>query len=90
MSRYYEMDRLETSLSQLELAAVNFAQRSLKDSEARLGYLNQTRKMSQDYREKVAGGSLTAENATKQVEYIRHDIIQVTGCCSTEMSVLFA
>lgn len=76
MSQVYDRSLLEGSLSQMESAALNFAYRFINDSKVRMSYINQTRKLAQEYRIKVSSGLITLEEAVKQVQGIRNKILE--------------
>jgi hypothetical protein len=72
----YDRNLLEASLSQMESQALNFAQRFINDSQVRMSYIKQTKKLSEEYRLKVKSGALTASKAAKQVQEIRNHILE--------------
>lgn len=76
MNQIYDRSYLEGALSQMESAATNFAYRFINDGNVRMNYINQTRKLAQEYRERVAAGTITAEDAAKQVQVLRNDILE--------------
>lgn len=76
MSQVYDRSLLEGSLSQMESVAMNFAHRFINDGKVRMSYINQTRKLAQEYRAKVSSGAITAEEAAKQVQGIRNQILE--------------
>ena len=76
MSQLYDRSLLEGSLSQMESAAINFALRYINDGKVRMSYINQTRKLAQEYRAKVSSGAITPEEAAKQVQGIRDQILE--------------
>ncbi len=76
---------LETALSQLESASANFAQRFLKDGRVRQSYIEQTRKLSQEYRARVASGALSPQEAATQVQSIRNEILEVQRLRSSDI-----
>ncbi len=76
MESLYDRNLLEASLSQMESQALNFAQRFINDSQVRMSYIKQTKKLSEEYRLKVKSGALTASKAAKQVQEIRNHILE--------------
>jgi hypothetical protein len=76
MNQDYDRSLLEGLLSQMESAALNFAQRYINDGKVRMNYISQTRKLSQEYRVQVNSGALTAEEAASQVQGIRNQILE--------------
>lgn len=76
MNQVYDRSLLEGSLSQMESAALNFAQRFINDGKVRMSYINQARKLAQEYRAKVSSGAITADEAAKQVQAIRNEILE--------------
>lgn len=50
MESLYDRNVLEASLSQMESQALNFAQRFINDSQVRMSYIKQTKKLSEEYR----------------------------------------
>ena len=60
----------------MESVALNFAHRFINDGKARISYINQTRKLAQEYRAKISSGAITAEEAAKQVQGIRNQILE--------------
>ena len=76
MNHVNDRSLLEGSLSQMESAALNFAHRFINDGKVRMSYINQTRKLTQEYRAKVSSGVLTAEEAAKQVQGMRNKILE--------------
>ncbi len=76
---------LETALSQLESACANFAQRFLKDGRVRQSYIEQTRRLSQEYRARVASGALSPQEAATQVQSIRNEILEVQRLRSSDI-----
>ncbi|AVS61429.1 hypothetical protein C8241_06575 [Paracidovorax avenae] len=78
-------DTLETALSQLESASANFAQRFLKDGRVRQSYIEQTRRLSQEYRARVVSGALSPQEAATQVQSIRNEILEVQRLRSSDI-----
>lgn len=78
-------DLLEQALSQLESAAFNFSQRSINDSNIRQQYVTQTRKLSSEFRTKVAAGTISAEAAAKTVNVIRNEILASSRLRSSDI-----
>lgn len=76
MDHVYDRSVLEGSLSQMESAALNFAHRFINDGNVRVSYISQTRKLAQEYRAKVTAGVISAEEAAKQVQEIRNQILE--------------
>lgn len=76
MGNLYDRSELEAALSQLESAAVNFSQRFISDGRIRTSYIRQTKELTHAYRSKVASGALSAEEAAKQVQMIRNEILE--------------
>lgn len=76
MDHVYDRSVLEGSLSQMESAALNFAHRFINDGNVRVSYISQTRKLAQEYRAKVTSGVISAEEAAKQVQEIRNQILE--------------
>lgn len=85
MNQVYDKDILEASLSQMEAAAYNFAHRHIKDGRVRHSYINQTRKLSQEYRAKTIAGNISAEEAAKQVQSIRNKILEAQRLRSSDI-----
>ncbi len=76
MNQVYDRDLLEGALSQMESDALNFAHRFIKDGMVRMRYINQTKKLAQEYRASVISGAISPENAAKQVQTIRNQILE--------------
>ena len=76
MNQVYDRSLLEGSLSQMESAALNFAHRFINDGKVRVSYINHTRKLAEEYRAKVNSGGLAADEAAKQVQGIRNQILE--------------
>lgn len=76
MNQVYDRSLLEGSLSQMESTATNFAHRFINDGKVRISYINQTRKLAHEYRAKVSSGAISAEEAVKQVQGIRNEILE--------------
>lgn len=76
MSEVYDRSLLEGSLSQMESVALNFAHKFINDGKVRASYINQTRRLAQEYRAKVSSGAMAAEEAAKQVQGIRNQILE--------------
>ncbi|TYK66128.1 hypothetical protein CWS31_007635 [Colwellia echini] len=76
MNRGYDRSMLEGSLSQMESAAMNFAHRFINDGKVRMSYINQTKKVASEYRARVTSGAISAEEAAKQVQVIRNQILE--------------
>ncbi len=72
----YDRSELDAALSQMESLAMNFAHRFINDGNVRLSYINQTRKLAQEYRAKVSSGAITASEAANQVQGIRNQILE--------------
>ncbi|MBV1869904.1 MAG: hypothetical protein KUG76_03270 [Gammaproteobacteria bacterium] len=60
----------------MESLAMNFSHRFINDGKVRTSYINQTRKLAQEYREMVSSGTITADEAAKQVQGIRNQILE--------------
>ena len=69
----------------MESAAFNFAYRFINDGSVRQSYLNQTRKLAQEYRTKVQMGNLSAEDAAKQVQALRNEILEAHRLRSSDI-----
>lgn len=76
---------LEFALSQMESVAFNFAYRHVKDGQVRKSYINQTLKLSQEYRANVKSGSMTAGQAAEQVHVIRNEILEAQRLRSSDI-----
>jgi hypothetical protein len=76
MNQVYDRSLLEGSLSQMESAALNFAHRFINDGKVRMSYINQTKKLAEEYRANVNSGRLAADEAAKQVQGIRNQILE--------------
>ncbi len=76
MDQVYDRSTLEGALSLMESAAFNFSTRFINDGKVRMSYINQTRKLAQEYRTKVASGTVSLEEAAKQVQAIRNQILE--------------
>lgn len=76
MNQDYDRSTLEGSLSQMESAAMNFAHRFINDGKVRMNYINQTTKVAAEYRTRVTSGAISAEDAAKQVQVIRNQILE--------------
>nr|MDC2855379.1 hypothetical protein [Ningiella sp. W23] len=76
MNQGYDRSMLEGSLSQMESAAMNFAHRFINDGKVRMSYVNQTKKVAIEYRARVTSGAISAEDAAKQVQVIRNQILE--------------
>ena len=76
MNQGYDRSMLEGSLSQMESAAMNFAHRFINDGKVRMSYVNQTKKVATEYRARVTSGAISAEDAAKQVQVIRNQILE--------------
>ena len=76
MNQVYDRSLLEGSLSQMESTATNFAHRFINDGKVRISYINQTRKLAHEYRAKVSSGAISEEEAVKQVQGIRNEILE--------------
>lgn len=85
MNQNYDRDMLEVSLSQTESTAFNFAQRYTNDGKVRQSYISQTRKLSQEYRARVSAGSISAEDAAKEVQSIRNEILEAQRLRSSDI-----
>lgn len=78
-------DLFEKSIYQMESAAFNFAQRCINDSSIRPQYISQTRKLSAEYRAKVASGAISAEAAAKTINTIRNEILESSRLRSSDI-----
>ncbi|MDE8602608.1 hypothetical protein M3I01_006665 [Marinomonas sp. RSW2] len=76
MNQGYDRSMLEGSLSQMESAAMNFAHRFINDGKVRMNYINQTKKVADEYRTRINSGAISAEDAAKQVQVIRNQILE--------------
>lgn len=76
MSSLYDRSELETALSQLESAAINFSHRFINDGKVRASYIRQTKELAGEYRARVVSGALSPEDAAKQVQMIRNEILE--------------
>lgn len=64
----------------------NFAHRFINDGRVRQSYINQTRKLSQEYRTRVSSGVISSEEAAKQVQAIRNEILEAQRLRSSDIS----
>ncbi len=85
MDQVVETNALDASLSQLELAAFNFGYRYINDVRVRQSYINQTRRLAQEFRARVNSGSITAEQAARQVQSIRNEILEAHRLRSSDI-----
>ena len=76
MNQVAECNVLESALSQLESTAVNFAYRFINDGKVRLSYIEQTQKLSLEYRERVVTGGMSPSAAAAEVQMIRNEILE--------------
>lgn len=76
MNQVYDRSIFEASLSQMESTALNFAYRFINDGKVRMSYINQSRKLSSEYRAKVSSGTIGVDEAAKQVQTIRNQILE--------------
>ncbi|BBA32788.1 uncharacterized protein sS8_0823 [Methylocaldum marinum] len=76
MNQVYDRSALEGALSEMESVAMNFAHRFISDGKVRMNYINQTRKLAQEYRTRVTSGAISPEEAAKQVQVIRNQILE--------------
>lgn len=84
-NQHHENQVLETALTQMESAALNFSYRFINDGRVRQSYIDQTRYLSQEYRMKVTMGSLSPEEAAKQVHVIRNEILEAQRLRSSDI-----
>ncbi|GKS97201.1 hypothetical protein [Acidovorax sp. SUPP2825] len=85
MNDVYDRTALDGSISQLESVTANFAQRFIQDGKVRKSYIEQTRQLAQEYRARVASGALSADDAARQVQSIRNDILEAQRLRSTDI-----
>lgn len=90
MAQVYDRSLLEGSLSQMESAALNFAHRFINDGKVRMSYINQTRKLAQEYRSKVRSGVITAGEAANQVQGIRNQILEAQRLRTSDLGKAIA
>lgn len=90
MNQTYDRSLLEASLSQMESAALNFAHRFINDGKVRTSYINQTRKLAQEYRAKVGSGAITPEAAAHQVQQIRNQILEAQRLRTSDLGKAIA
>jgi len=76
---------LGTLLSQMEAEAFAFAYRNINDGRVRQSYIHQTAQLSQEYRAKVKAGALPAEEAARQVQSIRNEILAAQRLQSSDI-----
>lgn len=86
----YDRSVLEASLSQFESAVFNFAQRSINDSQVRRSYIAQTGELSRQYHNKVKIGSLSVDEAARQVNAIRNEIMETERLRSSDIGKAIA
>ena len=76
MNQIYDRSTLEGALSQMESAAINFANRFINDGKVRSRYIDQTRKLSIEFKARVLSGEISHADAAKQVQGIRNEILE--------------
>ncbi len=76
MNEVYDRSVLDGALSQLESTAMNFAHRFISDGKVRMSYINQTRKLAQEYRTRVISDAISPKEAAKQVQTLRNEILE--------------
>ncbi len=81
----HDKARLETALHQMEVTALNFAQRFINDGPVRMEYIRQTKKLSKEYRAKVNAGSMTVREAARQAQEIRNQILDTQRLRSSDI-----
>lgn len=85
MNQIYDKVSLESLLSQMEATAFAFAYRNINDGRVRQSYIRQTMQLSQEYRAKVRAGTLSAEEAARQVQSIRNEILAAQRLQSSDI-----
>jgi hypothetical protein len=85
MNEVQDRSQLDTALTQLESVALYFAQRFINDGEVRRSYIEQTKKLSDEYRAKVKAGMMTAESAAEQVQTLRNQILEAQRLHSSDI-----
>lgn len=85
MSEVQDRSQLDSALTQMESAALNFSQRFINDAGVRRSYIEQTQKLSAEYRAKVKTGALSAESAAQQVQAIRNQILEAQRLRSSDI-----
>ncbi len=69
----------------MESTAINFSYRFINDGRVRLSYINQTRNLAQEYRARVASGALSVEEAARQAQSIRNQILDAERLRSSDL-----
>ena len=66
---------LDRSLDGLQTAAVNFAQRFIRDARVRHGYIRDTRSHAALLRDEVAAGRMTVDQAARHANELRYSLM---------------
>lgn len=78
---------LDAELSLLESETLNFATRFIKDAKVRANYIQQTQRLSREYRAMVAAGTVPPEAAAQQVHALRNQILAAQRLQSSDIGL---
>lgn len=77
----------ETELSLLESEALNFATRFIKDAKVRASYIQQTQRLTREYRAMVATGTISPDAAAHEVNALRNQILAAQRLQSSDIGL---
>lgn len=80
----------EEAIRQLEVQAVNFSYRFIRDSRTRGEYLKMTRNMSDGIRRSYMKGELSANQAARAAQQMRNEILEFSRQNSSDIGKAFA
>ena len=90
ISRYATDPTTEEAIRQLEVQAVNFAYRFIKDANTRSQYQRMTREMSDGIRRSYMTGELSAKDAARAAQQMRNEILDFSRQNSSDIGRAFA
>ncbi|HZH13277.1 MAG TPA: hypothetical protein VE057_02840 [Archangium sp.] len=76
---------VEQSIQQLQVQALNFGYRFIRDSKVRAWYMQTTQEFSEQLRQAHANGSMTARQAAEAAHQMRNEIMEMARVRSSEL-----
>ncbi|CNB33219.1 hypothetical protein [Yersinia similis] len=89
-SQQNDKKNVEIALASLKGTAVNFAVHSIKEARVREQYLNDIRKMSQEFTQAVDSGSMTSKEAALKANTMRNHILNLSRLKSSPVGRAYA
>lgn len=78
-------DELNRALADLQVESTNFGLRFIRDARVRFDYMQQTKKLANEFSARVAKGEIAPREAAEQVNLLRNEIMEAQRMKSSDI-----